>query len=98
MDYEYVITPGQNPVIIINTPAAPSNPPNTPEPPKSDEKPPESKEPNKEDPKNKNPDDQNPNQTPATNTPPIIVMPNPQYIFIPTNWGYLNPYTWCNIL
>ncbi|CAG8478292.1 11666_t:CDS:2 [Scutellospora calospora] len=98
---EYYILPEPQPIIIINP--APSNPlpnpPNTPEQtPKTDENPSDSNKPenNKPDDKNQKPNDdktQKPNDT-----QPIVILPPTQYFFIPTNWTYLNPYTWCNIL
>ena len=84
MNYEYIIPTalGQSSVIIINTLPLPSNPPNTPEEISKQDEILSLKELNKEDPKNNKSNDQTPNL--ASNIQLIIVIPTPQYFFVPT--------------
>ncbi|CAG8458375.1 6322_t:CDS:1, partial [Scutellospora calospora] len=76
---EYIITPGNTPIIINLLPQNPPPPSNTPEQLKPDE----NSDPKKQDKDTKNdkPNDETP---PADNAQPIIIMPSPQYFFIPT--------------
>ncbi|CAG8478241.1 11663_t:CDS:2 [Scutellospora calospora] len=95
---EYYILPEQQPIIIINPAPPPPNPPNTPEQtPKTDENPSDSNKPENNKPEDDKTQKSNDDKT-QNGTQPIVIVPPTQYFFIPTNWTYLNPYTWCNIL